>query len=84
MIRTVLASSAAMGLVFAPMCAQADTDSSAAVSTARTPPHAGRPQAGGNDQKIATGLLVAVVVAAGAATYGRVKAFRDTKLARSD
>ena len=84
MIRTVLASSAAMGLVFAPVAAQAGATSSAAISKSSAP-HTGsaRPPAIGSEQKLATGLMVAVVVAAGAATYGRVKALNN-KLARSD
>lgn len=87
MNRTILALAVASGLVLSPFTAQAGTATSAVIartspvsSTAERSSSSGPSQV---DQKV-TSLAVAVVIAAGAATYGRVKAFRGTKLARAD
>lgn len=88
MNRTILALAAAGGLVLSPFTAQAGTATPAVIATtspvAVTADRSSSPGAGQVDQKVATSLAVAVVIAAGAATYGRVKAFRGTKLARAD
>lgn len=69
--RNAFVSLAAAGLVIAPVAAQAGTSAAASV-----PSVAGRVSTDvSKDQKIAPGLLVAILVAAGAATYGLVEAF---------
>lgn len=87
MNRTILASVAVGGFVLSPFTAQAGTAASAVIAKASPAATARRsldPGADKADQKVATSLAVAVVIAAGAATYGRVKAFRGNRLARAD
>ena len=85
MNRTILASAAAGGLMLSPFAVQAGTAASAVTAKAsQAAAGARRPLPSATDQKAATSLAVAVVIAAGAATYGRVKVFRGHRLARAD
>lgn len=74
-LKNILAAAAASGLIFAPLAAQAGTAASASMPKSSVSDVASRRSSSvSEDQRMAPGLLIAVVLAAGAAAYGLSKA----------